>query len=354
MRRIFWTMLALLLPALACGAQEDVSDALARAYAGLDGTGEPPALDAGKEYRKAVGRAWRSYLKRIGTPAANWSKAVIGPVGSTVFYPFSGPDLVTAMTMFPAADRYVLVAIQSAHAPVNPAALDVERRSAFFEKFQGEWQRYGILGFFRTLDLDEDAQDSAARIGVTPVLMAFAARMGCQVRAVEPLVFDVTQGEYVAAEARPKRTWRSVRLHLLMQDRPVTVDYVRLDLSDGYLKAHPEAKEWLERQAGNPTLLKAASHLLQDSGFGILRDALVARAPLVIQDETGLDYSDLARIGPVKLYGSFTRVHALFDPRRQQSLADAYRNAPVPVEPLPFAFSYQKDAGQRSLQVVRR
>jgi len=354
MRRMLCAMLALLLPVLACGAQEDMNDALAQAYAGLDGTGKRPALDAGKDYRKAVGRAWRSYQKRIGAPAAKWATAEVGPVGGTVFYPFSGPDLVTAMTLFPAADRYVLVAIQSAHAPVNPAALDVEPRSAFFDKFQGEWQRYGILGFFRTLDLDEDAQDSVARIGVTPVLMAFAARMGYQVRAVEPLVFDLIQGEYVVAEARPKRAWRSVRLQLLNQERPVTVDYVRLDLSDGFLKAHPEAKEWLERQAGNPTLLKAASHLLQDKSFSILRDALVGRAPLVVQDETGLDYGDLAHIGPVKLYGSFTRAHALFDSKRQKSLADAYRSAQGPVDPLPFAFSYQKDAGQRSLQVVRR
>lgn len=272
----------------------------------------------------------------------------------TVFYPFSGPDLVTAMTLFPDAERYVLVAIQNAQAPVDPAALDDERRRAFFDKFRGEWQRYGALGFFRTLDLDEDAQDSVARIGVTPVLMAFAARMGCQVLAVEPLTFDAVQGEYVVPEANPKRVWRSVRLHLLAQDRPVTVDYVRLDLSDGFLKAHPEAREWLERQAGNPTLLKAASHLLQDSSFRILRDALVARVPMVVQDETGLAYSDLSRVGQVKLYGGFTRAHALFDRRRQKSLADAYRNASGAIEPLPFAFSYQKGAGQRSLQVARR
>jgi hypothetical protein len=347
-------MLALLLPVLACGAQEDVSDALAQAYAGLEGIGKRPALDAGTDYRKAVGRAWRSYHKRIGAPAATWAKAELGAVGGTVFYPFSGPDLVTATTLFSDADHYVLVAIQSAHAPVNPAALDVEARRAFFDKFQVEWQRYGILGFFRTLDLDEDAQDNVARLGVTPILMAFAARMGYQVRAVEPLVFDVIQGEYVVPESRPKRAWRSVRLSLLMHERPVTVDYVRLDLSDGFLKAHPEAKEWLERQTGNPTLLKAASHLLQDSSFSILRDALVSKAPLVVQDETGLDYSDLARIGPVKLYGSFTRAHALFDSKRQKSLADAYRSAAGAVDPLPFAFSYQKDAGQRSLQVVRR
>lgn len=354
MRWILGALLALLLPVLACGAQDGYGDALARAYAGLDGAETRPALDAGKDYRKAVDRVWRSYRKRIGTPAATWAKTGIGPVNGTVFYPFSGPDLVTAMTLFPDADRYVLVAIQSAQAPVDPAALDDERRQAFFDKFGIEWQRYGALGYFRTLDLDEDAQDNVTRIGVTPILMAFAARMGYRVLDVEPLTFDAARGEYVVSESKPARAWRSVRLQLRIEERPVTVDYVRLDLSDGFLKAHPEARDWLERQAGNPTLLKAASHLLQDSSFGILRDALVAQAPLVVQDETGLSYADLARVGQVKLYGKFTRAHALFDRRRQKSLAEAYRNAAGPIEPLPFAFSYQKNAEQRSLQVARR
>jgi hypothetical protein len=354
MRRLLFAALlslALSVPALAA----EGSDPLAQAYAGLDGVADKAAWKPGKPYRNTVGGAWRTYQKRIGVPAAAWAKSEIGFAGgNTVFYPFSGPDLVTVMTLFPDADRYVLAAIQSARAPVDPAALDDERRAAFYAKFGTEWQRFGTLGYFRTIDLDEDAQDDVARIGVTPILMGFAARLGYEVTSAQPLAFDTTRGDYEPTTDTRQGAWGSVRLTLVKAGKIVTVDYVRIDLSNGYLKSREGRRAWIERMAGNPTLLKAASHLLQDAYFSILRDALVANAPLVVQDETGLEFRDLARVGAVKLYGSFKQVHGLFDKDRQKTLAAAYRDAPNKIEPLPFAFSYLKGESQRSLQIARR
>ena len=346
---------SLCLPTFAAGGD---SDALARAYAGLEGPADQTDWKPGKSFRNMAGGAWKSYQKHIAAPAGDWARAEIGFAGgSTVFYPFSGPDLVTVMTLFPDADRYVLAAIQTARAPVQPAAMSDENRNAFYGKFGNEWQRFGTLGYFRTIDLDEDAHDEISRIGVTPILMGFASRLGYEVMSVQPLAFDAAKGDYEPnADKGKDAAWGSVRLTLAKAGRTVTVDYVRIDLSNGYLstKKHEGQRAWIERMAGQPTLLKAASHLLQDAYFSILRDALVAHAPLVVQDETGLEFRDLSRVGQVKLYGNFKRAHGLWDKDRQKTLADAYRDAQAKVEPLPFAFSYLKGNSQRSLQIARR
>jgi hypothetical protein len=100
-------------------------------------------------------------------------------------------------------------------------------------------------------------------------------------------------------------------------------------------------------------LLKAASHLLQESYFSTLRDILVANATMVVQDETGLNYTYLAQIGKVDLYGGFLYPHELFNRKKQESLAKAYKEA-KDVKPVPFAFSYNKTNERRSVQIVRR
>lgn len=331
------------------------ADSLARTFAGLEQQpgDEGAQPDPGPDYRAAVGAAWTTYQKRLGVPMSRWAESEIRyPGGGTIFYPFAGPDFATVGQLFPAAGRYVLVAIQGARQPPDPSRLAEEQRKALFAQFIAEWKRFGALGYFRTNDLDADARKRIAGLGVTPILMAFAARLGYTVMEAMPIAYQEASGDYAPAEA-VDGVWRSVRLVLSRDGRTSVIDYVRMDIADKHLTAHPEERRWLERMARNPVLLKAASHLPQRPHFSVIRDAIVAGAPIVVQDETGIDYDRLATIGEVSLYGRFVHPHRLFDRNSQQSLAVAYRAAPT-VRDLDFSFSYLKSDGQRSLQIARR
>lgn len=333
------------LGALSAGAAESVDyDRLAKAYAGLGQEGEAT-------YRKAVDISWSAYQRRHGQPMTAWAqKEIAYPGGGTIFYPFSGPDFVTVAQLYPNADHYVLVAIQGAQQPANLSTMAPKRLAAFRAKFTREWEKFGLLGFFRTNDLDEDLKDKNGQIGVSTILMTFAARLGYTVTDVYPIALNATTGELEKAD--PAARWNSVRLILKKDGKDATVDYVRMDLSDYGLKNVAGTREFIDRQAHNPVLIKAASHLLQQGNFSTVRESLVANAPLVLQDETGLDYRDLSRIGEVTLYGRFVKPHPLFNQKDQLSLAQAYKTTKA--KELGFSFSYQKTAENRSLQVVRR
>ena len=346
-------------------------DALARDYAGLPAlpqvsnaapaSPQPPSpapaapTTAAKAPVKSPAQvAWAAYEKAIGVPLRNWAALEVAPPkGGTAFYPFSGPDLVTVAQMFPDAERYILVAIQPAGAPVELSSKSPAALSAFRQKFSEEWVKFGVLGFFRTLDLNENTASTTAQITSTPVMMAFAASLGFRVDAVRPLIMNPEKNEFEPTVPSKESKWASVRLDLSKDERKVAVDYVCLDLSDEYLKAHPHEAQWLKNCSKNPTLLKAASHLLPKPYFSICRTDVVEGAPLLVQDETGLEYKDLKKIGPVKLYGRFVEAHKLFDPNSQRDLAAAYVESRQ-TSPLPFSYSYQKAADRRSLQVVRR
>lgn len=330
-------------------AAETTTQQAALFFAGLD---SPAADSAHKAFQQRTSQAWANYDKQVGQPLAAWSNREVAYWGrSTVFYPFSGPDFVTIARVFPGAERYVLVAIQKARQPAQLENMDAVQRAAFEKKLGGAWEKFGKLGYFRTLDLNDDQRDGASGVGTTTILMAFAARLGYEVTGVTPLSFNSDKGEWEAAGSETRTG--SVRLSLLQDGRRVTLDYISLDLSDSALKAAEPKMAWIRQMAAHPLLLKAASHLLQQPNFTVLRDALVANAPMVVQDETGLDYKDLRKIGPVRLYGRFSKTHPLFTTTSQPELAVAYRAEKEPRD-LPFAFSYLKTADSRSLQVVRR
>jgi len=222
---------------------------------------------------------------------------------------------VTVSQLYPNADRYVMVAMQMAGEPASMANMSATRNQNFQSKFLREWMKFSRLGFFRTDDLNEDLRDKYAQIGVTTILITFALYSGYDVTDVYPIALDPNTNQFVKTDG----PWKSVRLVLTKAGKPVTLDYVSLNLSDSYLSQDEPMRLWLNRETHHPVLIKAASHLLQESYFSILRDQLVANAKMVVQDETGLNYSYLSQIGPVDLYGGFLYPHELFN-RKNKSL----------------------------------
>lgn len=344
---------------LACEAALALSaDGVARLLAGLETTA-PAGLRLSetklREYALGAGARWDEYERRVGQPMQKWAQAALAPAtGGTVFYPFSGPDFATVQRMYPDAGRYVLVALQRAE---PPPALDKAKAAdleLFFTRFGEAWKQFARIGFFRTLDLDEEAKQPGLRAGTTAPLIAFAVRSGFKVVSVEPVRVNAAGAdlETPVAAAGEAPSWESVRIVLERDGRKVLLDYVRINLSDRALNARPELRRWIERMAAHRTVLKAASHLPQDPRFTIVRDALLERAPSIVQDETGIEYGTLVQAFDVTLYGRFTKPHTLFNQEAQRALAQAYATR-ADVKPLPFRVSYQR-LPEANLQVAVR
>jgi hypothetical protein len=331
----------------------------ARILAGLEPAPaglSPLARPMIEPYARAVSERWQDYQRHIGEPMRAWARSEIGDAaGGRVFYPLSGPDFITVQQLYPDAAHFVLVALQHADPPPPLEHYSPRELSEFLRRFRLGWERFARLGFFRTPDLDADAEESGIRIGVTAPLMAFAARAGYEIVSVDPVRVspDGADLEPRAGGRSARGTWESVRLTLAKEGRAVLLDYVRMDLSDAALSRHRASRTWLESAAAHPTVLKAASHLPQRPHFSMLRQAVLARAPSLWQDETGIDYALLAREFDVTLYGRFTKPHPLFLPGSQDALAAAYARQPPRVRPLGFRVGYEKESGS-SVQVAVR
>jgi hypothetical protein len=142
--------------------------------------------------------AWQFYQQNMGQAMSDWARTEINqPPGGTVFYPFSGPDFVTAAHLFPQASRFVLVAMQAAGEPAPITDMSSARAQNFQSKFLREWMKFSRLAFFRTDDLNEDLRDKHAQIGVTTILITFALYMGYDVTDVYPITLDPKNGQFI-------------------------------------------------------------------------------------------------------------------------------------------------------------
>src|SRR5690606_27996650 len=119
----------------------------------------------------------------------------------------------------------------------------------FLTRFAESWKQFAYMGFFRTLDLDEEAKRPGLRAGTTGRLIAFAARAGYRIRSVEPVRIDA-DGSELEPHPGPRKdpaTWSSVRIVLQKDERKVVLDYVRMNLADSSLSASPARRAWVER-----------------------------------------------------------------------------------------------------------
>lgn len=355
----FWFFLLLVCPGVAGAAAPAVSTGeMARIVAGLqpDPAGfEPAARALFPAFARDVSTQWNSYREKIGVPMANWACGELdASAGETVFYPFSGPDLSSVNQLYPQAGRYIMVAMQRAGLPPALERQPPRELKRILAAYRDRWRFFARTGFYRTNDLEDFASRHEVTVSVTSQLMAFAARLGYEVEAVEPVQISADGRELVrvSEDATQVSAWNSARLTLLKNGRRVLLDYVRMDLSDGVIVKNPANRAFIEQASANRTLIKAASHLLQKHYFTILRGAILKNAPSVVQDETGIEYSALAGVFKTRLYGYFVKPHNLFQTSMQQSLALAYQNA-RDVKPLSFRLGYDKTAGSSVVVATR-
>lgn len=327
-------------------AQQPDGGATDRAGRLLAGMVNVPAREwATRGYSRRVGRAFEQFEAKVGGPMQAWAgRALAQSSDDTVFYPFSGADFPTAHRLYPQASRYVLVAMQRGGPPPRPDELDREDRVAMLAGHEPLLLGFLRRGFFVTQEMNDGTTGEAAVRGITGLLLAFAVREGFAIRGIEPItVMDDGAVEPHPGDRERGATWDSVRIHLTRRTdgEPVILEYHRVGLSNMSLKPGTPTYAFVAGLADERVILKAASHLPQDINFSGFTRLVLAQAPTIVQDETGVAYDDLTGRFAVELYGSYAQVNLLFDDADQNTLIEAYRAART-VPRLPFHVGYRK------------
>jgi hypothetical protein len=320
-------------PASADGASTTQANLQARFLAGLAPLpGLEPSVEW-KTYAEAETDRWKSTQPRVKA-MQDWSaKELSGLLHAeyTLFYPFGGPDALHAMALFGGAKRIVLVGLEPVGAlpdPTSPPA-------GFFGRLGAALADVHRLTFFRTHEMSTDFQ----REGVLASLVATVARMGGQVSSVQG-----AQSSVVPPAARID--WQTA------SGETRRLDYVQADLSNAGLKNLPSFVSAIHGLAPCVTFVKAASYLLAEQRFSVLRQAILDDSSIVLQDDTGVPFRHFDERWATRFFGRYEAPGAPFEERRQPNLESAFQ-AHTPAA-LPFGIGYHVQPSRSSLLLASK
>jgi len=318
------------------------------------------------EHRAAFDQSWSRFSKQRLAPAAQFVAQQIGsqpPMRGPVFYPFSGPDMLYALALFPAASRFALTGLEPVGGVPDLQRFDDRQLAASLSHVRRSLNSILAWSFFRTNDMKEDLKAEARHSGVsgvTPVLMVFLARHGAQIRAVDAVVLTPDRGLQPAAasalaQPQPAGHIPGVRIAFRLEhdtdDR--LVHYFAADVGDRGLAAAPHYLKWVEAHGADVTFVKSASYLMHKSYFATVRSFILAHARLVVQDDSGIPIRHFAGADwEHRLFGTYVGPIPMFQTWYQKDMKAAYDRASTTIS---FGIGYQHVASRSNLQAfVRR
>jgi len=335
-------MTSLLLPLLALipSLQAGSFDDSARLLAGLppvsaDSDVTPLTRNAAWQgYRTRADKSWRAYVEDDMTPIRAWSSNALADVKSgTVFYPFSGPDILNALNFMPSADGYLLLGLEPVgqvpkFGPADGLALTSSMGAAMAALDE-------ILGvnFFLTNGMREEVGRNPYA-GIAGIMAWFLVRTDHEILSGRLVTFT-PEGELVDGKEGVEFVFRKRG-----STREQRAWYFPGDISDGGLAKRPGLVKFIEKRGELSTFLKAASYLMFRPTFDDMRSIILDRSRHVVTDDAGVPWHYFPEKGfETRLYGQYHDPIQLFARRCQPDLKATYARGPTRGE-ITFDFGY--------------
>ncbi len=323
--------------------------ALARFLAGLEPI--PGLLTAAQwsEHAQHQDAMWAELetvrLERMRT----WAQHALTPQVPTapLVYPFGGPDFLTANLLFPAAQSYVLIGLESPGEvllamPAGNAARELDPRhstdlAAALGRLRSAFRSLLESGYFVTQQMEQDFVGGNLN-GVLPTLLIFLARSQHQITGAQYLAVDPAG---TVRAIRPLTAAQATALRLDFQaadGRPRALYFFSQDLSDSGMKEAPLTR-FLTQLGGFNAYMKSTEYLLHLPEFSQIRDLILAGGMTILQDDSGIPLRAFAPSQfDLRFFGTYTQTLPAYREWFQPDLRDRF--AEKGAQPLDFSLGY--------------
>jgi hypothetical protein len=315
---------------------------LAQFVSGLNSSVYSLPLDqkaAWTKHSELANARWASAQARYLDPIDNWRELTSGKSGSSdlAFYPFSGPDAANVLSFFPDAREYLLIGLE----PVGciPAGLS-DYNASYFSALRRSLDAILTVNFFRTNDMQRDFNSANLR-GVLPALLFMVARSGYSV--VDVTRVTITPGGSVELSRNDVQGETSgIAIRFTKEHQKVReLYYFSLNLQDSRLSRKLGTMKYLARLPEADTLIKSASYLLHTPYFSFVRDTILSKSRVIVEDDSGIPFRFVDTCAwDVRLYGNYREPINLFRNWHQGDLESAFASR-RDVRPLGFAIGYR-------------
>jgi hypothetical protein len=312
----------------------------------------PEQLSSWKSYARVSGADWVNLQHRYLDKIDVWRSRFLGKtqLSDTAFYPFSGPDAANMFAFFPDAREYLLVGLE----PVGcvPAGVQ-DYTGAYLSELRRSLGPVVALGFFRTNDMHREFAQGSVN-GVLPLLLFLMAREGYSIQDVTPITIT-SAGQVLPSANQPKGETAGVAIQFTdARHGSRTLRYFSLNLQDSRIGRKPGTLRYFQTLPQTNTLVKSASYLMHKEYFSFIRDLILAKSRVVVEDDSGIPLRFFKPAGwDVRLYGSYAEPIGLFKNWHQEDLKLAFASS-TDVPPLDFAIGYRNRSQSNLLVAFRR
>lgn len=309
-----------------------------------------------KDYAAALDKAWGDLETKRLKPMREWAAAELADSRSatrTLFYPFGGPDFLTAFELYPAAETYVLLGLEFVGKLPDFREATPGRALGYLRTLNGALWDFFNKSYFITKNMNAALAGDKVD-GVLPVLSLFLKRTGNAILSIKRCEFLDT-GEIMEMDffARPRRTMRpyGVKIEFLTAGgtKPRTLYYFSADLADGVFATKSKFYRFARALSFETTFTKSASYLMHYTFFSVIRGLLLEKSQWILEDDTGIPYKYFKpETWDSRLYGEYVKPIELFKGVEQDDLKKAYAE-PGRVKILPYHLGYHWSTNKDSL-----
>ena len=211
--------------------------------------------------------------------------------------------------------------------------------------------------FFVTGEMSRQFRGRVAD-GMLTTMLLLLSRSGHTIDDVHYVHLD-EQGKVVMDPGTPlapgatPHTGVQILFHGESDRTPRTLEYFSTDLGPGWVN-NPALSRYLDSLGAFDTFIKSASFLLHWRMCDPIREYLLAKCSMIVEDDTGVPFAYLKPSSwDVQLYGQYSRPDRPFQRHYQKDLAAAFTEQGR-VHPLGFSLGYGYGRRPSSLIVARR
>ncbi len=309
-----------------------------------------------KDYAERIGKAWNDLEAKRLKPMREWAASELGDSRAgtrTLFYPFGGPDFLTAFELYPDAETYVLGGLELVGKLPDFRAFTPAQAAGYLQMLNGAMWDFFNKSYFVTRNMSATLAGDKID-GVLPILCLFLKRTGNVLVSVKRCEFldsgELLEMDFYARKRRAAPPY-GVKIEFLTADgiRPRTLYYFSADLADGVFGPKSKFHRFVQALPFETAFIKSASYLMHYTFFSAIRGLLLDKSRWVLEDDTGIPYRYFKpEIWEDRLYGEYTKPIELFHGVEQQDLKKAYAE-PGKARILPFHLGYHWSTNKDSL-----
>jgi hypothetical protein len=308
-------------------------------------------LEYYKLYSDSMNRGFAHIEKIRLSKMRDWAKTEMAPElasPKTVFYPFSGPDVLHCVQFYPDADQYIMIALERYGSLPVMEKMNAEKTTNTLNSILKSLEDIFGKSYFITRKMMRDVSNPWN--GVTPVAAVFLVRAGYAVLDIKYKQLLDDGKTLVEISKDSVSSYRNACVEIYFRKNGASkiqkIVYFKTNLcDDAYekmesFKANTPLQTYLNNLPECYTYLKSASYLMNYKTFSAIRNICLAKSKSILQDDTGIGFQYIDKNKwTVQLYGNYVTPVSDFKGVFQEDLHKAYTDS-THVKTLPFSLGY--------------